>query len=76
MTSDLLPRSGWAESEAQPGRAESQGPRGAGWVIAALYVFCAIVVASWFTGWGENSPQTAAPPPAQHQQHSTHGAHG
>jgi hypothetical protein len=71
MTSDLLPRSAWNQSDAQPGPAESQGPRGAGWVIAALYIFCAVVLASWFGGWGENSPQTAAPP-AQH--HSTHAA--
>jgi len=75
MTSELLPRSAWNESDAQPGRSEHQGPRGARWVIAALYVFSAVVIASWWGGWGENnnSPQ-AATPPAQH--HSTHNPQG
>lgn len=75
MASDFLPRSGWSESEAQPVESASQGPRGAGWVIAALYIFSAVVIVSWLGGWGENSPQTAAPPTTQHQ-HSTHGTQG
>jgi hypothetical protein len=65
MASDLL---------SQSSQSASQGPRGAGWVIAALYIFSAVVVFSWFSGWGDNSPQTAAPP-VQHQ-HSTHGTQG
>ncbi len=74
MSIQVLPRSGWHESQARPGQSVSRGPRGAGWLVAALYVFCAVVFASWFGGWGENSPQTADPPP-QHQ-HSTHATHG
>lgn len=70
MSIHVLPRSGWNESEAQPGQSESRGPRGAVWVIAALYLFCALVFAGWLGGWDENGPRTADPPP-QHQ-HSIH----
>lgn len=71
MTSELLPRSGWNPSEAR-GESESNGPRGARWVVAALYVIFALIIVSWYTGWGENSPQTAAPAAPQPQHHSMH----
>jgi hypothetical protein len=74
MTSDLLPRSGWDESQAQSGGSEKRGPRGAGWVIAALYIFSAIVFATWFGPWGDDNRQVADPP--QQHQHSIHGTQG
>jgi hypothetical protein len=63
MTSDLLPRS------------EKRGPRGAGWVVAALYLFSAAVFASWFGPWGDDNNRQIADPPPQHQ-HSIHGTQG
>jgi len=72
MASQISARSDWNEREAA--QSEKRGPRGAGWVIAALYVFSAVVVASWFGPWADDSAQTAAPP-VQHQ-HSTHGTQG
>jgi hypothetical protein len=74
MADQLSPQSDWGDRQAQSGRVDRPGPRGAGWVIAALYIFSAVVVVSWFTGWGDDRPQTAAPP-VQHQ-HSTHGTQG
>jgi hypothetical protein len=74
MASQVSLRSDWRETPAQSGQVEKQGPRGAGWLIAALYIFSAVVFASWFAPWGADSAQTAAPPP-QHQ-HSIHGPQG
>jgi hypothetical protein len=74
MASHLPSRSGWSEEPAQPSAAGPRRLRGAVWVIAALYIFCALVFTSWAEGWGENNPQAAAPPAAP--QHSIHGAHG
>lgn len=71
MTSHLLSQSGWDQAQAT---SERRGPRGAVWVVAAVYLFSALVFASWIEGWGDNAPQTAAPPP-QHQ-HSTHPTQG
>jgi hypothetical protein len=74
MASQFSARSDWNQSETQAGQSGSRGPRGAVWVIAALYVFSAIVFASWFGPWADDSAQTAAPP-AQHQ-HSTRPTQG
>jgi hypothetical protein len=73
MASHLPSHSGWSEEPAQSSEAVRHGPRGAVWVIAALYIFCAFVFTSWAEGWGENNPQAAAPPAPQHSIHGTHG---
>jgi len=66
MASQFPSRSDWSAKQAQSGRAERSGPRGAGWVVAALYLFCALVLTSWAEGWGEEDYHAAAPP-AQHE---------
>jgi hypothetical protein len=73
MASFDAARSGWSEGPVQSSEAQPHRPRGAIWVIAALYVFCAVVLVSWAEGWGDNNPQTAAPPAPQHSIHGTHG---
>jgi hypothetical protein len=73
MASYLPPRADLSEGPAQSSEAKPQGPRGAGWIIAALYIFSALVLASWAGGWGESNPQAAAPPAPQHSIHGTHG---
>jgi hypothetical protein len=65
----------WNASAAQSSQSEGRRARGAGWVIAALYVFCALVVVSWFGPWANNDRSETAAPPPQHQ-HSTHATQG
>ncbi len=71
MTSDIPPQSAPDASRAPSGT--PQRPRGAAWVVAALYLFSGAVFASWLQRSGE-SHQTADPPP-QHQ-HSIHPTNG
>ena len=63
MDTDRTPRAG-----AYGG---GRGPRGRGWVIAAFYVFAAIVLTGWAEGWWQNSPHATAPQPGLQQ--TTHG---
>ncbi len=42
------------------------GAPGAGWLIAAVYIFSALVFAAYLEGWGEKNPHTASPPAAHH----------
>jgi hypothetical protein len=46
------------------------GPRGRVWVIAGFYMFAAVMLTGWATGWWQNAPHAVAPPV---MQHSTHG---
>ncbi len=56
------------ETQAQTGEVERRGPRGAVWVVVALYIFSALVLTSWAGGWGEENARASVPPP-QHPQH-------
>ncbi len=47
-----------------------EGAPGAGWLVAGIYLFSALVFAAYLEGWGERNPHTAAPPAAYR---STHG---
>jgi len=68
MASQFLAQTGWSETQAQTGQAERRGPRGAVWIVVALYIFSALVLTSWAGGWGEENARASAPPP-QHPQH-------
>jgi hypothetical protein len=72
MTSHVPAQSAPDESRAPSGT--PQRPRGAVWVVTALYLFSGAVFASWLKGSGESNSRTADPPP-QHQ-HSIHPTNG
>jgi len=73
MTSGLPPRSDGRERQARSGRPdlEKQGLRGAGWVLAAFYIFAAVVFTGWAEGWWQHTSHAAAPPAAS--QRASHG---
>jgi hypothetical protein len=72
MTSDIPPQSAPDETQAPSGTSRRPRPRGAAWVVAALYIFSGAVFASWLKG---ESNSHAADPPPQHQ-HSIHPTNG
>ena len=55
MDTHLTPR-----SDTYDGR-NLRGPRGRGWVVAAFYIFAAITLTGWATGWWQNNPHATAP---------------
>jgi hypothetical protein len=52
------------------------GAPGAGWFVAAVFVFSMFMFTGWYAGWWDNNHTTAAAPaPAQHTTGSGNRVH-
>ena len=57
----------------QPVTITGSGPRGAVWVVAAFYLFAAVIFTSWMMDNGRSNYASSAPAPAP-AHHSIHDA--